>query len=160
MTVQIPGELVDSLRSAGACMTDIGALAGKLGGVATGQIESLLREFVDNGEDRALSSLLQVCALNGVKLDPKVLCACLGMCEDIFHSAPCFALQDESAIEPLLGAAAAESLPLERKCFAARLAAELTTKFGVDPQPVRKAVWKLEQSARLNRPGIPGELRV
>ena len=148
MTVQIPGELVDSLRSAGACMTDIGALAGKLGGVATGQIESLLREFVDNGEDRALSSLLQVCAFNGVKLDPKVLCACLGMCEDIFHSAPCFALQDESAIEPLLAAAAAEALPLERKCFAARLAAELTTKFGVDPPPVRKAVWKLEQAAR------------
>ncbi len=61
MTVQIPGELLDSLRSASACMTDIGALAGKLGGVATGQIESLLREFVDNGEDQALSRLLQVC---------------------------------------------------------------------------------------------------
>jgi len=52
-----------------------------------------------------------------------------------------------------LEAAAAESLPLERKCFAARLAAELTTKFGVDPQAVRKAVWKLEQAAR--SPQIP-----
>ena len=136
MTVQIPGELLDSLRSASACMTDIRALAGKLGGLATDQIVSFLQEFVDNGEDRALSRLLQVCALIGVKLDPKVLCACLGLCEDILDAAPCFALQDESAIEPLLEAAAAESLPLERKCFAARLAAELTTKFGVDPQPV------------------------
>lgn len=62
------------MRSASACMADIGALAGQLGSLATGQIESLLQAFVDNGEDRALSRLLQVCALNGVKLDPIVLC--------------------------------------------------------------------------------------
>jgi hypothetical protein len=63
MTVQIPGELLDAMRSASACMADIRALAGKLGGLATGQIESLLRAFVDNGEDRALSRLLQVCGI-------------------------------------------------------------------------------------------------
>jgi hypothetical protein len=148
MTVQIPGELLEAMRSASACMADIRAIAGKLGCLATDQIVSLLQGFVDNGEDRALSRLLQVCAFNGVKLDPKVLCACLGVCEDILDGAPCFALQDESAIEPLLAAAAAEALPLERKSFAARLAAELTIKFGVDPQAVRKTIWKLEQAAR------------
>ena len=57
-------------------------------------------------------------------------------------------MQDESAIEPLLGAAAAEELPLERQSYAARLAAELTAKFNLDPQPVRKALWKLEHAAR------------
>ena len=148
MTYQVPADLLESMRVTGACMTDVGALAGQLGGLTTAQIESLLQEFADNGEDRALSRLLQVCAFNGVQLEPKVLCGCLGVCEFITDPVPCFALQDERAIEPLLEAAAAEALPLERKCFAARLAAELTAKFNLDPQPIRKAVWKLEHPAR------------
>ena len=88
MSAQIPEELLDSIRFAGACMADIRALAGQLAGLATAEIESLLQKFVENGEDQALSRLLQVCAFNGVKLDPKVLCACLGVCEDILDSAP------------------------------------------------------------------------
>jgi hypothetical protein len=148
MTAEIPGELLESLRWASASMADIRALAEKLGRLSPGQIEPVLQGLLDAGEDRALSRLLQVCAFDELKLDPKVLCACLGVCEDLLDLAPCFALQDESAIEPLLGAAAAEELPLERQSYAARLAAELTAKFNLDPQPVRKALWKLEQAAR------------
>ena len=147
MTSQIPAALLEAIRSANACQTDIGALAGQLGSLATGQIESLLQAFVEDGEDRALSRLLHACAMNEVKLDPIVLCRCLAVCENITDPLPCFALQDERAIEPLLEAAAAEALSLERKCFAARLAAELTAKFGLDPQPIRKALWKLEHPA-------------
>ena len=146
MPPQIPAALLEAIHSAGACLSDIGALAGQLGSLSTGQIESLLQAFVEDGEDRALSRLLQVCALNEVKLDPIVLCRCLGVCEKITDPLPCFALQDERAIEPLLEAAAAEALSLERRCFAARLAAELTAKFGLDPQPIRKALWKLEHA--------------
>jgi hypothetical protein len=148
MTAEIPGELLDSIRSARACMADIRALAGKLGDLSPGQIESILQAFLDTGEDRALSRLLQVCAFNGVKLDPKILCSCIGLCEDLLDSAPCFALQDERAIEPLLGAATAEALPLERQIYAAGLAADLTVRFGLDPQPVRKVLWKLEHTTR------------
>ena len=148
MTAEIPGELLESLRCASASMADIRALAEKLGRLSPGQIEPVLQGLLDAGEDRALSRLLQVCAFDEVKLDPKVLCGCLGVCEDLLDLAPCFALQDESAIEPLLGAAADEELPLERQSYAARLAAELTAKFNLDPQPVRKALWKLEHAAR------------
>ena len=141
------------MRATGACMTDVGALAGQLGGLTTAQIESLLQEFADNGEDRTLSRLLQVCAFNGVQLDPKVLCGCLGVCEFITDPVPCFALQDERAIEPLLEAAAAEALPLERKCFAARLAAELTAKFNLDPPADPQS--RLEARAPGARAGSP-----
>jgi hypothetical protein len=82
-------------------MADIRALAGKLGGLSQGQIEATLQGFLETGKDRGLSRLLQVCAFNAVKLDPEVLCACIGVCEDILDSAPCFALQDEHAIEPV-----------------------------------------------------------
>jgi hypothetical protein len=102
---------------------------------------------VDDGDDQAVSRLLQACACHGVKLDPTVLCRCVGVCEDILDSAPCFALQDASAVQPLLAAAAAEALSVERKLFATRLAAELTVKFDLDPQPVRKVLWKHEHAA-------------
>jgi len=140
--------MLDSIRTARACMADIRALAEKLGDLTQGQIGATLQGFLDTGEDRALSRLLQVCAFNEVKLDPKVLCACIGICEDILDSAPCFALQDKQVIEPLLEAAAAQALPFERQSYAAALAAELTVKLGEDPQPVRKVLWKLQHTTR------------
>ncbi len=141
----ISGELLDSIHSADACMVDIRALAQKLAPLSAGQIEPLLLRFADDGEERAVSRLLQVCAFNEVKLDPEVLCRCIGVYEELLDSAPCFALQDERAVQPLLAATVAEELPLERKLYAARLAAELTVKFDLDPQPVRKVLWKHEQ---------------
>ena len=97
MTAEIPGELLESLRCASASMADIRALAEKLGRLSPGQIEPVLQGLLDAGEDRALSRLLPVCAFDGVKLDPRLLCGCLGVCEDLLDLAPCFALQDESA---------------------------------------------------------------
>lgn len=142
----IAGELLDSVHSAGACMIDIRELAGKLAHLSVGQVDALLLRFVDDGDDRAVSRLLQVCAFNGVKLHPEVLCRCIGVCEAMLDSAPCFALQDASAIQPLLAATVAEELSPERQIYAARLAAELTVRFDLDPQPVRKLLWKQKHS--------------
>ena len=142
----ISGELLDSVHSAGACLVDIRELAGTLVQLSAGQLEGFLMRFVDDGDDRAVSRLLQACAFNGVKLDPDVLCRCIGVCEEVLDSAPCFALQDASAVQPLLAASVAEELSVERKLYAARLAAELTVRFDLDPQPVRKVLWKQEHS--------------
>ena len=109
MTAELPTELLDAIRSARACMADIRALAEKLGDLSHGQIESALQGFPETREDRALSRLLQVCAFNDVKLEFEVLCACIGVCEGILDSAPCFALQDDRVIEPLLRSATAEA---------------------------------------------------
>jgi hypothetical protein len=147
LVTDISGELLNSIHSAGACLVDIRELASKLVHLSAGQVEALLLRFVDDGEDRAVSRLLQASAFNGIKLDPEVLCRCVGVCEDILDSAPCFALQDESAIQPLLTATVVEELPVERKIYAAGLAAELTVKFNLDPQPVRKVLWKQEHGA-------------
>ncbi|MEN8132111.1 MAG: SEC-C metal-binding domain-containing protein [Pseudomonadota bacterium] len=147
--IEISQALLNSLSSASACMADIRELAGKFVPLSVGQIEPYLLKCVDAGEDRTVSRLLQVCAFNEVMLDPTVLCRCIGVCEEMLDSAPCFALQDESVVQPLLDASFAEALSLERKLYATRLAAELTVKFGLDPQPVRKALWKHEHSALL-----------
>ena len=56
----ISGELLDSIHSAEACMVDIRALAQRLAPLSAGQIEPLLLKFADDGEERAVSRLLQV----------------------------------------------------------------------------------------------------
>ena len=137
-------ELLDSIHSAAACMVDIRALAEKLAPFSAGQIEPLLLRFADEGEDLAVSRLLQVCAFSELKLDPEVLCRCIGVHEKLHDSAPCFALQDESAVSHLLAVTISEQLPVERKLYAARLAAELSVKFDLDRQPVKKVLWKQE----------------
>lgn len=142
---EISRELLDSVHNAGACMADIRELAGNLAWLSAEQIESLLLNFVDNGDDQAVSRLLQACAYNELKLDPTVLCRCIGVCKEMPDSTPCFALQDGSAIPPLLATSVSEELSVERKIYAAALATELTVKFGLDPQPVRKVLWKHEQ---------------
>lgn len=125
-------------------MVDVRLLAGKLNHLSPGQIEPLLLELAEDGDDQAVSRLLQVCAVNEIKLEPTILCSCVGVCEELLDSAPCFALQDASAVQPLLEATAADELPVERKLYTAQLAAELTVKFKLDPQPVRKVLWKYE----------------
>ena len=145
LMTDISAELLDAVHSAGACMVDVSELAGKFIPFSADEIESLLLRFADAGEDRAVSRLLQVSAFNQVKLDPSVLCRCIGVCEEMLDSSPCFALQDESVIPPLLDAAVAEALSVERQLYATRLAAELTVKFSLDPQPVRKLLWKQDQ---------------
>lgn len=142
---EIPQDLLDSARSARACMADVRALAGRLADLSIRQIESLLQGLVDSGEDRVLSRMLQACAFNEIKLDPELLCRCIGVCEDMPDAGFCFRQQDASAITPLLAITTAEELSWERQAYAGRLAAELCARFGQDPQPVRKVLRKLQR---------------
>ncbi len=144
-----PEELHKLIHSTGACMKDLRTLAVALHPLPIEQINLALQGVVDEGEERATSRLLQACAFNAVKLDPEVLCRSIGVCEDILDSAPCFSQQDEGAVKPLLAAAVSEELSAERRRYAGRLAAELTAKHALDPQPVRRVLWKLEHAALL-----------
>lgn len=143
---EITDDLRDSIQATDACLDDVRGLAEQITGLPAQQIEQLLVELVTDAQDHAVSRLLQATAYNQLKLDPDVLCSCIGVCVRMDDSAPCFALQGERAIEPLLAAALAEELTVDRQLYAARIAAEITGKLGLDPQPVRKILWKLEQT--------------
>jgi len=143
---EISQEFLDSVRSAGACLADVRALAKKLGLVPASELESTLWALVEEGEERALSRLLQVCAFREIRLDPELLCRCICVTEELPDTAPCFGLQDGGAVEPLLRSAVAEELSWECQAYAARLAAELTLRFNLELQPVRKVLWKLQSA--------------
>ena len=127
-------------------MRDIRELAPKLADIPTDVIDAQLREFIREGEDKALSRLLQVAAFNQLTLDPELLCEAIGVCEEITDTAPCFAFQTADIVPFLLTASGSEALSIERRVYAAAIAAELTVQHKLDPQPARKALWKLEGS--------------
>ncbi len=56
---EISEELLDSIHSARACLVDIRELAGKLTHLSVEEIEPLFLALVEEGEDKALSRLLQ-----------------------------------------------------------------------------------------------------
>ena len=127
-------------------MRDIRELAPKLADIPADVMDAQLREFIREGEDKALSRLLQVAAFNQLTLDPELLCEAIGVCEEITDTAPCFAFQTADIVPFLLTASGSEALSIERRVYAASIAAELTVQHKLDPQPARKALWKLEGS--------------
>ena len=144
---EITEELLDSIHAAQACIKDVCELAGKLNHLSVAQIESLLLKYVEEGEDQAVSRLLQACAFNKVKLDPEKLCQSIGVCEEMSDSAPCFAIQEATAVPTLLAMAASEELSWDRQAYSAVLAAELSVKFNLNHTPVMKVLRKIDRKA-------------
>ena len=144
---EITEELLDSIHAAQACLKDVRELAGKLNHLSVAQIESLLLKYVEEGEEQAVSRLLQTCAFNKVKLDPDLLCQSIGVCDGMSDSAPCFAIQEATAIPPLLAMAAFEELSWDRQAYCVVLAAELSVKFNLDHTLVMKILRKIDRKA-------------
>ncbi len=142
---EITEELLDSIRTTQACLKDVRELAGKLKHLPQAHIESLLLEFVEQGEDQAVSRLLQACAFNKVKLDPEKLCQSIGVSDEMADSAQCFAIQEATAIPPLLARAASEELSRDSQAYSAVLAAELSVKFNLDHTAVMKVLRKIDR---------------
>jgi hypothetical protein len=145
ITDEITEELLDSIRTTQACLKDVRELAGKLGHLSVAQTESLLIKYVEEGEELAVSRLLQACALNKVKLDPEKLCQSIGVSEAMADSAQCFTIQEATAIPPLLARSASEELSGDSQAYAAVLAAELSVKFNLDHTAVMKVLRKIDR---------------
>lgn len=141
----ISEKLLESIQTTQRCMVDVRALACKLVDLTQQQIEALLLQFVNDGDDQTVSVVLHACAMNQLKLDPDVLCQCIGVCVEFPDSAPCFAFQDADVVPRLLAEADSEALSIERQIYIAQLATELSINFDLDFQPVRKVLWKLKQ---------------
>ncbi len=144
MTTDQSDRLPECIYAADRCMEDVRPISARLIALEAEQIEALLRRFIEEGEDKAVSVMLHACAMNQLKLDPDVLCQCIGVCIDLADPAPCFAFQDGSVVSRLLEEAGSEALSYERRIFVVQLATELTIKFELDHQPVRKELWKIQ----------------
>jgi len=112
------------------------------------EINKLLEELLSRSESKTISRMLNVCAFNETKISAPLLCRCIGPTEAIFDTAPCFSYADASAIEQLLETAKADEISWQRQVYAAHIAAELTVKFDLDRQRVRKVLWKLDSFVR------------
>jgi SEC-C motif len=138
-------QLIDQLKSTTRCRPDIQRLADEWGAMAPSRYDNLATLLCERQESKALGILLNIAAVNEIRLDPQVLVPTLRTVDVIIDFCyPC-RFQDEKIIGPLLEMALAEDISWERQALAAQLATELTVKFDQPRQPAKKVLWKLSK---------------
>lgn len=135
---------LDIIRQTKRCRPDIQETAQKLAGLSHAVLDDLVKALILAGEDTALGIVFNVCAVNGVQLDPPIAAEALKVIEPIIDFAPIYQFQGKAAISPLLEVALAEELSIERQVYAGLIAAEMSVLHEFDPQPVRRVLNKLE----------------
>jgi hypothetical protein len=78
----------------------------------------LVRALISTGEDTSLRIVCNLCAVNGVRLEPDLAAKALRVIEPITDFGSLFRVQDKTAIAPLLEAAQDEELSIERQVYA------------------------------------------
>lgn len=137
---------LDLIRRTRRCRPEVQAAAAKLAHLRPEDYAELVRELIRTGEDTALGIVCNLCAVNGVRLEPELAAKALRVIEPIIDFAPLFRVQDKAAIAPLLEAAQDEELSIERQVYAALIAAEMSVIHKADPQPVRRILHILEHA--------------
>jgi SEC-C motif len=138
-------QLIDQLKSTPRCRPDIQRLVDEWGAMAPSRYDRLATLLCERQESKALGILLNIAAVNEIRLDPQVLVPTLRTVDVIIDFCyPC-RFQDEEIIGPLLDMALAEDISWERQALAAQLATELTVKFDKPKQPAKKVLWKLSK---------------
>ncbi|MDD5205970.1 MAG: hypothetical protein PHS17_11140 [Desulfobacterales bacterium] len=98
-------EWFDKLRNTGRCRAEVQEAAGWFRGLESVDYEDIIRGLIGRGEDRQLGILLNICSVNRVRIEPRLLAETLKVVEPLTDLAPPYRDQDEASIAPLLEAA-------------------------------------------------------
>jgi len=107
--------------------------------------ENLIQILVESGADEPLGTLMCVCGVNNVRLDPHALAEALKVAEPMIDFAHPYRVQGQDAIEPLLTVVRAEDISWERQAFGAAIASELAVRTDSHRPEVKKILLKLSQ---------------
>ncbi len=138
-------ELTEQLRATHRCRTEVKELADRMTSLDTERYNTLIAELTEKGEAYALGILLNIAAVNRIELDPAVLATSLKALDIILDISCPYKFQGEKAVQPLLQVALAEDISSERQALAILLAAELTVKFDLPIQPIKKIALRLSR---------------
>ncbi len=137
--------IIEKLKTTARCRPEVKETSEHLREIVPGDFEELIRYLLERGEDRAMGILLNVCAVNNIRLAPDLLALTLTVVEPITDFAAPYRNQDQTAIQSLLAMAETPNISWQRMIFAARLATELTIRFNQDAKPVKKVLMKLSK---------------
>ena len=139
-------EYFQVLRSTERCRVEVSDTAARMEGLSADSQEELIEELMIGGGAQPLGILLNVCAINQIKLKHSLLAETLKVVEPLIDFGPLYRFQGKTAIPPLVEVAQAEELSMERQVYAGLLAAEMTVVHNADSQPVRRLLLKLQNS--------------
>jgi len=137
--------LLGMLRRTQRCRPEVAKTATLFADIPAAEYENLVHFLVESGEDKALGTLMCVCGVNNVLLDPHVLAEALKVAEPMIDFALPFRVQGADAIDPLLAAVQSEDISWERQVFGAAIAAELAVQSDRHRPIVKKVLLKFSQ---------------
>ena len=143
--MELTPELLSDLSGAARCRPAIAGLAKQLCDLSVEGGSQLVAQLISQGEDIALSRLLNVCVYNDLILDAELLARSVAVVADITDIAYCFKRHDGSAIAPLLSAGTSEEISWQRKSMVLRIAAELAVRYDTAKVEVKLACEMLYQ---------------
>ena len=143
-TTQI-SSLIEKLKTTGRCRSEVKEAAEFFASFGAADYETVMGHLMERVEGEALAILLNVAAINQIRLSPELLAQTLSVVEPITDFVVAFRMQDQTAIAPVLTMTKDPNLSSERLVFAARIATELTIRFDQDPKPVKKVLMKLSR---------------
>jgi len=141
-------ELIEKLRLTSRCQEEIYETSRFFIGLPGNRFGALVQHLIQSEESNLLGILMNITAIIGVKLPPRILAETLKMIDPITDFHIPYRLQDASAIEHLLIVVEMEDVPWERQAFGAMIAAELCLKHDGERMKVLKVLRKLSISVR------------
>ncbi len=143
-------QLINALRSTERCLSEVEKTAALFNEVSKQEIEGLIRIFIDEGEDKALGILLNICAVKRIKLDPYLLADTLRVVHNPIDFIYPYRDQCKETITPLLDVAQAEDISVERQVLALRLVTEFALIHNDKQKIIKKLLLKLSKKRWLS----------
>jgi hypothetical protein len=137
--------LIEMLDQTDRWRPAVAKTAANFADISVTEYEHLIQYLIESGGDLPLGTLMCVCGVNNVRLDPQVLAEVLNIAEPMMDFAFAYREQDADAIDPLLRVIRAEDISWERQAFGAAIAAELALRKDSRQSDVKKMLLKLSQ---------------
>jgi len=147
-TVQLTSKLIRKLTQTTFCRPAIAELAELFENTTTKEVNTLVAQLTEQGEDVALDRLLTTCAFRDIQLDPTVLAESAAVIDDLTHLPFSYTHQGAEAIEPLIENARAEMLSHQRQALLGRLATELALRHQSHHDEVTRLLQYLQEEIR------------
>lgn len=142
--------LINYLHATGRSLKEITNVAPHFEQVPLDELEKLMENLIEEGEDKAVGILLNIIAYLRIQFPPKILCKSLKVVLNIDDFTYPFREQDDKAITFLLELAQASDVSVERNILAVFLAAQLSCKFKAEKQKVKKVLTQMLNSCHMS----------
>ena len=133
----------NKIKGLANCKPDVSELAYDCRDLSVDECETLIRAFIESGNESGLTIFLNACAVNEIRIDPSLLAESVRVAESVADLCFIYKFQDHSAIDPLLDLFSSERISFHRLVSAMFIVTELAVSFDTKRKEVKLGLNRL-----------------